>query len=130
VRPTPSVADGPLTGIGQVVLAVDDVADTVELFRDLYGCPRPVAGSVPGFGEVASLPGTPVAIVAAAGTPWLEARRDRFREGPCSCLLATDDLDAARDALALTEPAPWPDGRVAFFESEDIGRRLGVVERA
>jgi len=66
VSPSPSVADGPLTGVGQT---------------------------------------------------------------PCSVLLATDDLDAVAAAHPLTGPETWPDGRVAFFESELLGRRLGVIER-
>jgi len=67
---------------------------------------------------------------APDGEEWLASRLTEFRDGPCACLFGTDDLAAARDAYPLTEPHSWPDGRVAFFDSEQFGARLGVVERA
>jgi hypothetical protein len=60
---------------------------------------------------------------------WIADRLDRFRPCPCAVLLATEDLAAAREAHPLAAPTEWPDGRVARFESELLGRRLGVVER-
>jgi len=125
-----SVAGGPLTGVGEVVLAARDPDAVADSFRDLYRFPRPVERAVPGFGPVASFPGRPVA-VAGDGPGWLDDRLDRFRPGPCACLLATDDLAAARAAHPLGEPVDWPgDRRVAFFESDAFGRRLGVIQRA
>ncbi len=128
VSPSPSVADGPLTGIGEVVLLAANPDDAIETFRSLYRCPQPIREAVEGFGTVASVPGYSLAVVGPA-TPWLEDRLDQFRECPCSCLLTTDDLDAARDAYPLGETQNWPTGRVAFFDSEKLGRRLGVIER-
>ncbi|MDG5761433.1 VOC family protein [Natronococcus sp. A-GB1] len=128
VEPSPSVADGPLSGIDQVVLAVSDLEDAVETFEAAYRFPTPVREDVPEFGTVASVPGQPVAF-AASEDGWLADRLERFPEGPCSCLLATDDLTAARETYPLGDPLEWPDGRVAFFDSELLGRRLGVVER-
>jgi len=127
--PTPSVAGGPLTGIGQVVLGVHSLDASVGLFRESYRFPGPVREDVPGFGEVASFPGRPLALASGTSADWLADRLDRFRECPCSCLLATPDLDAAMDEFPLSDPTVWPDGRVAFFEGEDLGYRLGVVER-
>ena len=129
VSPTPSVADGPLTGVGQVVLGVSDLERAIETFRHCYRIPTPVRGSVPGFGTVAAVPGQPVAFAAPDDEGWLADRLERFPDGPCSCLLATDDLEAARERHPLTDAEEWPDGRVAFFDSELLGRRFGVVER-
>lgn len=140
VAPSPSVADGPLTGIGQVVLAVRDLDAGIRTFRNLYRCPRPIRGSIPDFGEVASFPGLPMALATPDGerpdsdetageNSWLDDRLEQFRECPCACLLATDDLDTAREEYPLCEPRKWPDGRAAFFDSDALGRRLGVVER-
>ncbi|MFC4543425.1 VOC family protein [Halosolutus amylolyticus] len=130
VEPSPSVAGGPLTGIGQVVLGVTDLGEAVRTFRDCYRIPTPVRDEVPGIGTVASVPGQPVAFATPTDDGWLADRLDRFPDCPCSCLLATDDLATARAAYPLTDPIEWPDGRVAFFESEPLGRRLGVVERS
>ena len=129
VSPNGSVAGGPLTGIGQVVLGVDDLDERAERLWEFYRLPRPIRASVDGFGTVASFPGAPLAVATPEGDGWLADRLDRFPDGPCSCLLATDDLDAARREHPLSEPIDWPDGRAAFFESDRLGTRLGVVER-
>lgn len=129
ISTSPSVATGPLTGIGQVVIAVQDVKGAIKLFRNLYRFPRPVWESVPGFGRVASFPGQPVALVTAEDATWLADRLDQYPAGPCACLLATDDLDSACVEYPLQEPIEWPDGRLAVFDSDIFGVRLGVVER-
>ena len=127
----PSVADGPLTGVGQTVLATDSLERDVDLFRELYRLPKPIRASVPEFGTVASFPGEPLALVApeGGGQGWLDDRLETFPPCPCSVLLETADLASARAEYPLTDPVSWPDGRVAFFESDLLGRRLGVVER-
>lgn len=130
VSPSPSVAGGPIVGLGQVVLAVDDLEQTVELFRESYRFPRPLADHVEPFGTVASFPGQPVALAEPDGDGWLADRLEHYPAGPCACLLATADLEAVRAAHPVAESASWPDGRFAFFDSERFGARLGVVERS
>lgn len=129
VSPSPSVAGGPLIGLGQVVLAARDLDAAVGTFRDLYRFPQPVRASVPAFGRVASFPGEPVAVATPETDGWLADRLDQFRPCPCAVLLATDDLATAREAYPLDEPRSWPDGRLAIFEGDLLGRRLGVLER-
>lgn len=130
VTPSPSVADGPLTGLGTVVAAVSDLDRGVDLFRSLYRFPTPVRQSVSGLGTVASFPGQPLALAAPEGEGWLADRLDRHPDGPATCLIETDDLAAARRAHPLLDPVEWPAGRVAFFDSDRLGSRLGVIERA
>jgi len=136
VQPSPSVTDGPITGIEQVVCAVHDPEVATELFRSLYSFPQPIGQSVPQFGHVSSFPGQPLALATPTEDPtpsnkqgWLEDRLDRYRECPCTYLLATDDMKAARNEYELQEPQPWPEGQIAFFDSEVLGHRLGVIER-
>ena len=129
VSPSHSVEGGPLVGVGQVVLAVRDLDDGIALFRDVYRFPSPVRAEVEGFGAVTAFPGRPVALVTPDGEAWLEDRLDRFREGPCAVLLKTTDLAAAGEAYPLLGSSEWPTGRVAFFDSDVLGNRLGVVER-
>lgn len=142
VPTTPSVADSPLTGVGEVVLAVPDIPAAVSTFRQLYRFPRPTTAQVPGFGRVGSVPGQPVSFAtpnvdtdtdtdpgSGSDSDWLAGRLERFRPGPCACLLATPDLAAVRDMLSLQDPIDWPRGRVAFLESDRLGRWLGVIER-
>lgn len=129
VDPSSSVAGGPITGIEQVVVAVTDLEAAIRTFRDRYRFPKPVRTAVPSFGTVASIPGQPVAF-ATADDGWIADRLERFPDCPCSCLLGTDDFAAAREAHPLGEPLEWPEGRVAFFNSETLGSRLGVLERS
>ena len=129
VSPTPSSASGPLTGIGEVVLATDRPERALRLLGDRYRFPSPARGTVEGFGTVASIPGEPIAVTEPAGEKWLQERLGQFRAGPCAVLFETEDMAAARDAYPLTESRDWPDGRVAVFESERFGTRLGVIER-
>jgi catechol 2,3-dioxygenase-like lactoylglutathione lyase family enzyme len=122
--------EGPLTGVGAVVVAVPDLDDAVDLFRRAYRLPRPVVADRSEFGAtVAGLPGQPVFLAEPHDGSRLADRLDRFGPGPCACLLATDDLDAAREAHPLNAPRDWPTGRVAWFETDPLERQLGVVER-
>ena len=129
VTPTPSVSDGPLTGIEQVVLATDRPERAFSLLDDRYRLPEPRRQTVDGLGGIASIPGHPIALATPESENWLGARLDQFRDGPCACLFGTDDMAAAQEAYPLTGPEPWPDGTVAFFRSDHFGHRLGVVDR-
>lgn len=127
ISPSPSVSGGPITGLGEVVVAVRNLEATVQLFSDIYRCPQPVHETVADFGEVASIPGFPLA-VTEADNEWLENRLTQFGECPCTVLLSTDDMDAVREEYPLREPLNWPNGRVAFFDSDVLGSTVGVVE--
>lgn len=129
VSPSPSVAEGPLTGVDEVVLGVRSIDDAVESLRVAFGMPPPQRRVVEPFGTVAAFPGQPVAVTSPDGPGWLTDRLERFGEAPCACLLGTHAIEAVRENHPLGDPHPWPNGRVAFFESDRVGRHLGVVER-
>lgn len=121
----------PLTGVGAVVVAVPDLDDAVDRFRRTYRIPRPVVEDRPGYGAtVAGVPGQPLFLAEPHGGSRLADRLDRFGPGPCACLLATDDLAAARKQYPLGEVASWPTGRVAWFDADTLNGQLGVVERS
>jgi hypothetical protein len=107
----------------------DELDGAVRTFRDRYRFPEPVRESVASLGVVASFPGRSVALATPDETDWLTERLECFRACPCACLLATDDLDGASEEYPLRNGVSWPDGRVAFFDSDVLGHRLGVVER-
>jgi hypothetical protein len=143
VTPSPSVAGGPLTGIEQVVIAVTDLNAATRQFRELYRYPQPVVQSVSPFGTVASFPGEPVALATPdEDDDWLSERLAAFPDSPCAVLLGTespdddtestgdtDGLAAARESFPLRESQSWPTGHVAFFDSDLLGHRLGVLDR-
>lgn len=127
-----SVAGGPLTGIGQVVVAVHDLETAVRQLRDFFRLPKPTVETVPSYGaEVAAFPGQPVALVQPTGPEsWLADRLERFPPCPCGVLLETGDLAAVAEAYPVGEPVAWPGGTVRWFDSDVLDRQLGVIERS
>jgi hypothetical protein len=108
-----------LSGVAEVVLAVGSDAPD---FERLYRFPSPVTGEWEGR-TLRHFPGTPVTLVADP------ERVAAVGPGPAAFLLGTDSLAAAANAYALTEPEPWLDGRLAWFDAPAFRGRLGVRER-
>ena len=136
VTPTESVADGPLSGISEVVLAVSELDHVAERFRRVYGFPTPERWTDEAFGaSLATFPGQPVTLAEPADEEsWLVDRLRAVGQGPCAYLLGTDDLDAARETYELSPPTAWgtdePAGtsrRVAWFADDELRQRVGVV---
>ncbi|WP_458210401.1 VOC family protein [Haladaptatus sp. NG-SE-30] len=130
VTPSESVVGGSLKGVEQVVLAVENIDSVIQQFQNLYRFPQPIRKSVSGLGTVASFPGQPVALVTPDSKGWIQNRLKQLPQCPCTCLLGTDNLDKAREEYPLRSPKSWPDGRIAFFDSELLDYHLGVVERS
>jgi hypothetical protein len=125
----PDLADGPLTGVGRVVLAVRDREASASLFARRHRLATPVSASGP-FEGFTLVPGSPLGFVAASDSQACGERIERVGEGPCAYLLGTDDYEAASARFSLTDAVPFgPDGerRVAWFDHETFRGRLGVV---
>lgn len=135
VTPTENVAEGPLTGVAEVVLAVSDLDRAVEQFRRVYGFPTPERWTDESFAaSLATFPGQPVTLAEPLDeTSWLVDRLRAVGSGPCAYLLGSDDLDAAADTYALSSPATWggessgPTRHVAWFDADELRQRVGVV---
>lgn len=131
VQPSERIAGGPLCGIGEVVVAVADLAASVDAFARLYRLPTPRRVEHDAFGaELASFPGQPLTLATPGDGRggWLADRLDAYSGCPCACLLRTEDLDAAAERHPLGEPVEWFDRRAAWFESDALGGTLGVIE--
>lgn len=124
-------AGGPLAGVAEVVVAVDDLDATAEEFRQLYRLPTPRRTAHPTFGaRLALFPGQPVTLATPSDdASWLADRLDRYGNGPCAFLLGSYDLDRAAAEYPLADPISWGGRRVAWFDADWADRRLGVVER-
>jgi hypothetical protein len=128
-------ADAPdvLAGVAEVVLAVSDLDAAVEEFRRAYRFPTPARWTDDGFGaRLASFPGKPVTLAEPGQESWLADRLDEVGAGPCAYLFGTDDLDAARDAYALSSPTVWGGSRadarrLAWVDADVLGTTVGVV---
>ena len=118
VTPTEGLAGGPLAGVAEVVVAVEDAADWGERFAAGFRTPRPVPFDHGGVeGDLFDVPGTPV--VLAESDPGEVGPR------PTTFLLGTDDVDAAGAAFDLVPAGDWHSRQLAWvagFESS-----IGVV---
>jgi hypothetical protein len=130
VKPSASVADGLLTGVDTVILAVDALQPAVELFQGVYRWPGPQLKDDALFGaRLAAFQETPVVLAAPlAGQSWLAERLARFGPSPCAFLIGATDIEAAVERYRLVEERAWFDRRLAWFDPARLGGyRLGVV---
>jgi hypothetical protein len=134
VTPTEGVSGGPLSGVAEVVLAVEDLDEAAALFGRAYRFPSPERFEHAGFdAEVARVPGQPVALAAPRtdSSPLVE-RLDSLGPGPCAHLLGVDETgaEAVRDAYRLGPPDPWGGDRVSWFDEPSLRGQIGVVTRS
>ena len=133
VRPSDSVKDSGLTGIDLVMVAVNDLKQTVDRFRKAYGWSEPLLENHPEFGaRMAYFPGEPVLLLAATdGKSWINERLQKSGEAPVGFLLLTQDLTATAKKFRLSnQKQQWFAQRVAWFDSSKLkGVRLGVIGR-
>jgi hypothetical protein len=144
--PTRSVVRAPVSGIGAVVLAVEDL-DRTAVFREFYRFPTADVRHDRERGlRVASFPGRTVTLVApgedVAETPaeaperpdrgptgeWVRERLDDHGERICAVLLRTGDPSAVQHRFPLTERERWCRGTISWVDDDRVGRWLGVVE--
>jgi hypothetical protein len=124
--PDAARTDGPLTGVGDVLLGVESLAPAVAWFQRLHDFPTPVEVATPLAADVATVPGQPVSFVEPAAGSTLADRLEETEQQPLAFLLTTDDFEAAAERFALTDAGTWADRRVAWFDAEPLRSTLGV----
>jgi hypothetical protein len=132
VKPSPSVASGPLKGIGTVVIGVERLDTQVPLFKRMYGWDEPDRNLELWDGvELARFPGTPVILAAPSGPGWLTERVDRFGQCPCSFLIEATDLHLASGQYPLEQGQKWFGGATLRWIAplKRDGIMIGVVGR-
>lgn len=134
VKPSKSVADGLLKGIGHVVIGVEDIGDPGREFMKLYGWSWPESRSDiwPGV-ELAWFPGTPVVLAAPVGDGgWLGKRIQRYGESPCAFLIETSNVEKAAGRYPLQKREPWLGGKELRWIAplKDDGLMIGLVGSA
>lgn len=132
VSPSPSVS-GPgslLSGVSKVILGVDNIEETIERFRKLYGWSEPEASIqlLPGT-RLASFSGTPVVVAAPEGESWLSGRLRRFGPSPCAFLVEARNMHEAGKRYDLEPSQPWFEGKnYAWLKKlRDDGTLIGLV---
>jgi len=128
VQTSASVAGGPLYGIENVVLGVNNLDASIALFRKAYGWSEPITEIQKDIGKLAYFPGEPVILAAPAGGGWLAERISKFGEIPVAYLLGTRDFPAASKKYKLSGTKTWFGQKVAWFDAGKLkGVRLGVI---
>lgn len=131
IRPSASIQDKGLTGIGMVVLGVKDLGTAITSFRKAYGWDAPQMEEprqVPA--RLAHFPDTPVMLATPSGqNSWMGARLDRLGDCPLAFLLGTPDLSRASQRFGLVRADTWFGRKLAWFDEAQLrGVRLGVIE--
>ena len=112
------------SGVAQVVIAVRDLAASVQRYREAYGLPVPGAQDDSRFGaRLASFLGTPVVLATPANAQsWLAARLDKIGEGPCAFILRHKNAKRYRVASQAT----WFGTEISWLDTGTTGWWLGL----
>jgi hypothetical protein len=110
-------------GVTRVVIAVRNLDDAIQRYRQAYGVPRPIKQVDRSFeGYLALLGNLPVVLAQplSAGS-WLAERIERYGEGPCAFVLAAANPERFQ-GQAKTR---WFGAEIFWFDEEKLGWRLG-----
>jgi hypothetical protein len=110
-------------GVAKVVIAVRDLKEATQRFRQAYDLPDPIRQVDPAFGAQLALLGSIPVILAAPlnADSWLTARLEQAGEGPCAFLLKGERTGAYKAA----SKGRWFGMDVSWFDSAVLGWRLG-----
>ena len=128
IQPSASVHGAPVSGVANVVIAVNNLEASVDLFRKAYGWAAPLIENEKDIGKLAYFPGEPVMLAAPNGGGWLSERIAKFGEGPAAYLLNANDYAAAAKKYRLSNGRSWFSQKVGWFDAGKLkGVRLGVI---
>ncbi len=130
VSPSASITNTELTGVGMVVLGVNDIEHTSKLFSRLYDLPLPESSDLPHFGATTAYFKGQRFLLAAPLQPgnWLDQRLKRFGPSPCAYLISSQDYTHSVKRFGLASMAGEWDRDIAWFPADPLRRlRLGVI---
>jgi hypothetical protein len=130
VWPSPSVANTELTGVGMVILGVNDIEHGSKLFSQVYDLPLTESSDLPHFGATAAyFKGQRILLAAPLEADnWLDQRLKRFGPSPCAYLLGSRDFARSVERFGLADEENWWGRHVAWFASNGLRRlRIGII---
>ena len=110
-------------GISRIVIAVHDLAASIQRYRKAYDLPAPLKLVDKEFAaQLAIFPSTPVVLAQPLGAgSWLNQRLADFGEAPCAFVLA-----AARPGkFRIPSRSQWLTREISWFDAQKLGWRLG-----
>jgi hypothetical protein len=129
-QPSESTKGSGLTGIEFAVLAVNNLDNSIALFRKTFGWSEPLVEAHSEVGaRLAYFPGEPVILASPTDSrSWVGERLQKFGEGPAAFLLTSPDVTATAKKFKLAGGKPWFSQRVMWFDTKKLnGVRLGAI---
>lgn len=123
--PDSELYGSPISGIGWVLLAVEDLDAAVDRFSRLYRLPAPRTDIDTRFGALAWFPEQAFVLAEPNDGPVAD-RVETLGTGPAAVFLSAE-IDRANEQFSLTGARSLFDRRLALFDGFD--GRLGVVSR-
>ncbi len=130
VSPSACVTNTELTGIGMVILGVNDIEHAGRLLSQLYDLPPPERSELPRFGVTAAYFEGQRFLLAAPleADNWLAKRLARFGPSPCAYLIGSRDFACSLERFGLADEESWWSRQVAWFTSNGLQRlRIGII---
>jgi hypothetical protein len=128
VQVSASVQGGPVSGVENLVIGVDNLDAAIAMFRKAYGWAEPLTENQKDFGKMAYFPGEPVILADPSGGGWLSERLSKYGESPVAILLAARDFSAATKKFKLSGTKTLFGQKVAWFDAGKLkGVRLGII---
>lgn len=129
ISPDDTLLGGPYSGIGAVVIAVEDLEYAVAEFGRLYRFPDAVYDEAPTFGaSLAAFPGQDIVLAEPHAGTALQSRLDEHGERPCAVLIDAN-ISEAKNRYDFQAGHDWFGRSVAFYDDQILGTWLGIVER-
>lgn len=131
VQISESIAGSSLTGVAQVVIAVEDVDEATDQFQRLHDYPSPLRADHEAVGAtLVSFPDTPVILAEPLDdTTWIANRLSQYQSRPCAFLLGSSDFAATTAEYQLTGFSAWFGSQVGWFDSPKLEHKIGVIEQ-
>lgn len=110
-------------GVTRVVIAVRNLDDAIQRYRQAYGVPRPIKQVDSGFQAYLALLGNLPVVLAQPlnGASWLAERIERYGEGPCAFVLGAVNPGHFQGA----SKSRWFGAEISWFDQQKLGWRLG-----
>jgi hypothetical protein len=131
IQPSGSVKGTELRGIQMVVIGVNSLKETIELYRGAFNLPEPeIAESTELGARTAYFSGTPVILAQALDkNSWLNAYMAKFGQGPIALLLGTRDFARSKQRFSLSAETVWYGHKLSWIDRVKLhGARVGVLE--
>lgn len=129
ISPDDTLLGGPYSGIGSVVIAVEDLEEAVGEFERIYRFPSAVYDEAPVFGaSLATFPGQDIVLAEPHDDSTLADRLAKHGERPCACLIDAN-VSEAKNRYDFQAGHDWFGRRIAFYGDPILGDWFGIVER-